>query len=46
MNLSTPLPEGWGLLEVRPEPRFFTLPSKAGLHAAEWVIFQTMKAGR
>jgi hypothetical protein len=46
MNLSTPLPEGWGLLEVHPEPRFSTPPSKAGFHAAEWVIFQTVKAGR
>jgi hypothetical protein len=55
MNLSTPLPEGWGLpstraqaegLEVHPEPGFFTPPSKAGLRAAEWVIFQTVKAGK
>ena len=46
VNLSTPRPEGWGLpstraqaegLEVHPEPRFFTPPSKAKLRAAEWV---------
>jgi len=46
VNLSTPRPEGWGLpstraqaegLEVHPEPRFFTPPSKAELRAAEWV---------
>jgi hypothetical protein len=24
-------------LEVHPEPRFFTPPSKAGLRAVEWV---------
>jgi hypothetical protein len=37
VNLSTPRPEGWGLLEVHPEPRFFTPHLKAGLRAAEWV---------
>jgi hypothetical protein len=37
MNLSTPRPEGWGLLEVHPEPRFSTPPSKAGLREAERV---------
>jgi hypothetical protein len=37
VNLSTPRPEGWGLLEVHPELRFFTPSSKAGLRAAEWV---------
>jgi hypothetical protein len=37
VNLSTPQPESWGLLEVHPEPRFFTPPSKAGLRAVEWV---------
>jgi hypothetical protein len=37
VNLSTPKSEGWGLLEVHPEPRFYTWPSKAGLLAAEWV---------
>ena len=34
-NLSTPRLEGWGLLEVRPEPRLSTSPSKAGLRAVE-----------
>jgi len=29
-NLSTPQPEGWGLLEVHPEPRFYTRPFKGG----------------
>jgi len=37
VNLSTPRPEGWGLLEVHPEPHFFTPPSKAGVRAPEWV---------
>jgi len=37
VNLSTPRPEGWGLLEGHPEPRFFTPPSKGELRAAEWV---------
>jgi hypothetical protein len=37
MNLSTLRPEGRGLLEVYPEPRFSTPPSKAGLNAAERV---------
>jgi len=37
VNLSTPRPEGWGLLEVHPEPHFFTPLLKAGLRAPEWV---------
>jgi hypothetical protein len=37
VNLSTPRPEGRGLLEVHPEPRLSTPPSKAGLRAAERV---------
>ena len=42
VNLSTLRPEGRGLLEVHPEGRFFTSPSKAGLRAAEWVNFETV----
>jgi len=41
VNLSTPRPEGRGLLEVHPEPRFPTPPSKAGLRAAERVNWTT-----
>jgi hypothetical protein len=37
VKLSTPRPEGRGLLRVDPERRFCTPPSKAGLGAAEWV---------
>lgn len=37
MNLSTPRPEGRGLLEVYPEPGLSTPPSKAGLRAGERV---------
>jgi cytochrome c oxidase subunit 4 len=37
VNLSTPRPKGRGLLEVHPEPRLSTPPSKAGLRAAERV---------
>jgi len=37
VNLSTPRPEGRGLLEVHPEPRSSTPPPKAGLRAAERV---------
>jgi hypothetical protein len=37
VNLSTPRPEGRGLLEVHPEPRLSTPPSKAGLRVAERV---------
>ena len=37
MNLSTPRPSGRGLIEVHPEPRLSTPPSKAGLRAAERV---------
>jgi hypothetical protein len=37
MNLSTPRPESWGLLEVHLEPCFFTPPPKAELRVAEWV---------
>ena len=37
VNLSTPQPEGRGLVKVHPEPRFATLPSKAGLGAVERV---------
>ena len=37
VNPSTPRPEDRGLLRVDPERRFSTLPSKAGLGAAEGV---------
>ena len=37
VNLSTPGPKGWSLLEVHPEPGLSTPPSKAGLRAAERV---------
>ena len=37
VNLSTPWPKGWGLLDVHPEPRFLAPPSKTGLPAVEWV---------
>jgi len=37
VNPSTPRPEDRGLLRVDPERRFSTLPSKAGLGAAERV---------
>ena len=43
MNLSTPRPEGRGLLEVHPEPRLSTPPLKAGLRAAEWVKEPSVK---
>ena len=42
MNLSTPRPEGWGLLKVHPEPRPFTPSLKTGLRAAERVNFQAL----
>jgi len=37
VNPSTPWPEIQGLLRVDPERRYFTLPSKAKLGAAEGV---------
>ena len=43
MNLSTPRPEGRGLLEVHPEPRSSTPPSKAGLRAVERVKLWKVK---
>jgi hypothetical protein len=37
VNPSTAQQKCWDLLRVDPERRFLTLPSKAGLGAAEWV---------
>jgi hypothetical protein len=44
VNLSTPRPEGWGFLEIHPEPRLSTPPLKAGLRAAERVKLSNPKS--